>query len=46
MVGLDHKESAVTGNKKIGSSLTYIYIDTVNHKITFVVNGTEVDSWG
>ena len=45
MAGLEHKPSSFAGNKKIGSALTYIYIDTINHKIQVFINGTKVHEW-
>ncbi len=45
MPGVEHKPSSFAGNKKIGSSTTYIYIDTTNNKIQFFVNGVKQEEW-
>ncbi len=45
MVSLEHKPSNFAGNKKIGSATTYIFVDTVNNKIQFFVNGVKQEEW-
>ena len=37
--------SMFAGNKKIGSSSTYIYVDTINNKIQLFVNSVKVEEW-
>ena len=45
MVSLEHKPALLTGNKKIGSATTYIYVDTTNNKIQLFVNSIKVEDW-
>lgn len=45
MVALEHKTSPFAGNRKIGSSTTYIYVDTTNNKIQFYINSAKVEEW-
>jgi hypothetical protein len=45
MPHVEHRPSSFAGNKKIGSSTTYIYVDTTNNKIQVYVSGSLVHEW-
>lgn len=45
MVGLEHKQAAISAGYRLGDSSTYILVTPGSNKIEVFINGTKVHEW-